>query len=125
MTASAPDREFLAALKEGRFVIQKCADCGHFQFAPRVLCTSCGSDRVDWHEASGRGAVYAVTTMRRRPEKGGDYSYALIELEEGVRMISTVIDRPPLDVTVGLRVVAEIETGEPPRVVFKAVEAAA
>ncbi|WP_127600702.1 Zn-ribbon domain-containing OB-fold protein [Nitratireductor alexandrii] len=123
--AQAPDREYQEFLNEGRFVIQKCGACGAYQFAPRVLCTSCGSDALAWQDASGQGVVYAATTICQKPERGGDYSYVLVELDEGVRMISTVLDRPPLDVAVGLPVVAEIEAGDPARVVFRGVEGAA
>ena len=73
--------------------------------------------RLHWVEASGDAVLYAVTTVRQKREKGGDYLYALVELAEGVRMISTVVDTPLDDLRIGDRLRAEID--ETPRVVFR------
>jgi len=52
--------------------------------------------------------VYSTTTVRRKPEAGGNYNVALIDLDEGVRMMSRVEGLPPTDVKIGMRVRAEI-----------------
>ncbi|MCB1395677.1 MAG: OB-fold domain-containing protein [Rhodobacter sp.] len=114
---NGPDAQFRQFLAEGRFMLQLCGACGRHVFAPRVLCKHCGSDRLDWVAASGRATVHAATVVRQKPEKGGDYLYALMDLAEGVRMISTVVGTPPDAVRIGDRLRAEID--DTPRVVFR------
>jgi uncharacterized OB-fold protein len=59
-------------------------------------------------ETRGTGSVYSVTTVRRKPEAGGDYNVSLVELDEGVRLLSCVEGIPPSEVRIGLRVRARI-----------------
>jgi len=88
-------RKYWEACRENKLLIQRCEDCGKHIFYPRALCPHCHSDRVQWVEASGRGKVYSYTINRRPafPGFAGETPYvvALVELEEGVRMISNVI----------------------------------
>jgi uncharacterized OB-fold protein len=77
-------------LDQGRFLLQRCADCARHVFYPRELCPHCGATALDWVKASGNGTVHAVTTVRRKPEAGGDYNVSLVDLDEGVRMMSRV-----------------------------------
>lgn len=77
-------------LDQGRFLLQRCADCARHVFYPRELCPHCGSTALGWVEASGNGTVHAVTTVRRKPDAGGDYNVSLVDLDEGVRMMSRV-----------------------------------
>lgn len=77
-------------LDQGRFLLQRCIDCARHVFYPRELCPHCGSTALGWVEASGNGTVYAVTTVRRKPDAGGDYNVSLVDLDEGVRMMSRV-----------------------------------
>jgi uncharacterized OB-fold protein len=77
-------------LDQGRFMIQLCTDCARHVFYPRELCPHCGSAALQWVAAAGTGTVHAVTTVRRKPEVGGDYNVSLIDLDEGVRMMSRV-----------------------------------
>ena len=89
-------------------VLQRCADCGRIQFYPRALCTSCLSDRLEWIPACGRGAVHSFTTVFRAPtlafQAEAPYVVAVIELEEGVRMISQVVGCGPDRVAIGMPV---------------------
>lgn len=97
-----------AALAEGRFLIQQCGDCGQHIYFPREICPHCGSDRLTLVPPSGLGTVYSVTTVRRKPDAGGDYNVCLIDLDEGVRLMSRV-DMDPVDaVQVGQRVQARV-----------------
>ncbi len=114
---NGPDAQFHHYLTKGRFMIQQCGSCARHVFAPRVLCKHCGSDRLDWVPASGRATVYAASIVRQKPDKGGDYLYAMMELAEGVRMISTVVGTPPDQIRIGDRLLAEID--DTPRVVFR------
>ncbi len=96
------------ALREGRFVIQHCDGCGLHVFFPRVVCPHCAGTSLRWVEPSGTGVVYSTTTVRQRAEKGGDYDVSLIDLDEGVRMMSRVEGLPPGEVRIGMRVRARI-----------------
>src|SRR5487761_2064723 len=99
---------YQAALNEGRFIIQRCNDCAKHVFYPREVCPHCSGTRLDWEEAKGMGSVYSTTTVRRKPDAGGDYNVALIELAEGVRMMSCVRGVAPDEVRIGMRVRARV-----------------
>jgi uncharacterized OB-fold protein len=115
-----PDAEFREHLKSGRFMIQKCRDCGVFVFYPRLICTACGGGELGWHEAAGSGTVYSTTVVRRKPDQGGDYNVALIELAEGPRLMSRIVDLPPAEVAIGAPVHAVIDqTASGPLLVFR------
>ena len=93
-----------AALAEGQFLIQKCDDCGQHIYFPRELCPHCGGEHLNLVATSGLGTVYSVTTVRRKPDAGGDYNVCLIDLDEGVRLMSRVETSPDDAVEVGQRV---------------------
>ena len=88
-----------AAWNEGRFLIQRCNGCAKAVYFPRELCPHCGHGELAWVEPRGTGTVYAVTTVRRQADAGGDYNVSLIELDEGV---------PSGDVRIGQRVQARV-----------------
>jgi uncharacterized OB-fold protein len=114
-----PDEVFRRNLADGRFVIQSCKACLEHIFYPRSLCPHCGMAELVTVEASGRGVVYATTVNRRRTEAGGPLNVALIQLEEGPRMMSRVEGVAPEDVAIGMHVTAEIrEHAEGPLLVF-------
>lgn len=92
-------------------------------FYPRVLCNHCGSASLKWVEASGRGEVYSTTVVRQKPEKGGDYNISIIQLDEGPRMMSRVIDVTPEEVKIGTKVTAHVgQIDEQPAVLFSTGE---
>lgn len=82
---------------------------------PRELCSHCGARELRWVEPTGRATVQAATLVRRPQEQGGDYCVAQIELEEGPRLASRVMDVAPDKVTVGMPVSAHVGLldGEP------------
>ena len=92
-------RPFWEAAREGRLVLQHCDDCGKPIHYPRVACPHCGSVRIDWREASGRGTVYSYTVVVSNAPSAfiADMPYvvAIIELDEGVRMLSNLINYEP------------------------------
>lgn len=116
-----PAAVFAAKLAEGVFEIQKCSGCGGHVFHPRVICPTCGSADLEWVAPSGRGTVHARTIVRRKPEKGGDYNVVLVDLEEGVRMMSRVDGIENNRIAAGLRVTATVGkgAGDEPAVVFR------
>jgi uncharacterized OB-fold protein len=108
----APDRvsaPFWAAADEGRLLYQECPACDHRQFYPRAVCTACGAD-PEWAEASGRGVVHTYTVVRQygAPPFRDELPYvvAMIELEEGVRMLGNVTDCDVDAVEIGMPVQA-------------------
>ena len=102
------EARYQAALNEGRFLIQRCDGCKRHVFYPRVVCPHCGSASLAWVEPKGTGVVYSTTTVRRKPEAGGDYDVSLIDLDEGVRMMSRVEGVAPTEVKIGMRVRAKV-----------------
>ena len=116
-----PDAVFAAKLAEGVFEIQKCGACGAHVFHPRVICPTCGSADHGWVAPTARGTIYARTVVRRKPERGGDYNVVLVDLEEGVRMMSRVDGIAHDEIAAGLKVSASIGEGADggPAVVFR------
>jgi uncharacterized protein len=99
-----------AELDAGRFLIQHCGDCKRHIYFPREVCPHCGaSAHLSLVAPKGSGTVHAVTTMRRKPEAGGDYNVSLIDLDEGVRLMSRVDNIPPAQVKIGQRVRARVQ----------------
>jgi len=99
---------YQAELDAGRFCIQHCPQCQHHVFTPRELCPHCGASPLRWVRPSGDGTVYSTSTLSRKPEAGGDYNLALIDLDEGVRMMGRVEGLAPQAVHIGLRVRANV-----------------
>lgn len=104
-----PEKQWFEKLAAGSFVIQRCGACSAHVFYPRVLCTHCGSRSVRWVVPSGRGTVYSTTIVRRSTEEGGDFNIALIDLDEGPRMMGRVVGMAPEAVQIGMNVSARVE----------------
>ncbi len=115
-----PERRYLDFIAEGKFMIQRSKSTGAYVHYPRTLNPGTGEADLEWVEASGEGTVYATTVNRQRPEKGGDYNIALIDLKEGPRMMSKVVGIAPTDVKIGMKVRAKIDKiGDTDAVVFE------
>lgn len=108
-SSPGPEAQFRAFLKQGRFMIQRSKSTGVYVFYPRVAVPGSGESDLEWVQASGAGEVYSTTVVRNRPDKGGDYNVALIELAEGPRMMSRVVGTDPTEVRIGMKVRAIIE----------------
>jgi uncharacterized OB-fold protein len=102
------------ALCRGQLLIKRCADCGEHHFYPRALCPHCYSERVDWVQSSGRGAIYTFTVARRPagPSFQDDCPYivALVQLDEGPRLMTNILDCAPEAVSIGQRVTVDFVT---------------
>jgi len=107
-TAMGAEAQYQSELNAGRFRIQRCDDCGNHVFYPREVCPHCSSTSLAWVEPKGTGTVYSTTTVRRKPDAGGDFDVSLVDLDEGVRMMSRVQGIPPTDVKIGMRVSAKL-----------------
>lgn len=100
------------ALDQGRFLIQRCGGCGQAVFQPRELCPHCGHAPLAFEAPAGTGTVYATTVVRRKPAEGGDYNVALIDLDEGCRLMSRVEGLGPTEVRIGQRVQARVQVSK-------------
>jgi uncharacterized protein len=97
-----------AELNAGRWRIQHCGACQRSVYFPRELCPHCGHAPLSWQTPSGLGTVYASTTVRRKAADGGDHNVSIIELDEGVRLMSRVDNGAPDAVRIGQRVRARV-----------------
>jgi uncharacterized OB-fold protein len=82
---------FVAAAREGRFVLRHCSDCGRTHWYPRAVCPHCLSSHTTWKDASGRGTVYSHSTMQRVE---APFTLAYVTLEEGPTMLTNLVDMP-------------------------------
>lgn len=101
-------RPYWDGCQEGRLLYQRCVDCGHPQFYPRLLCTSCFSDKLEWAQSQGQGTVYSSVVHYHTFEAGFKealpYVVALIDLDEGYRMMSNITGDDAIAVRIGDRV---------------------
>ena len=106
--ASELTRPFWDATREHRLLIQWCTACEAPVWFPREVCLQCLGDTLEWREAAGAGSVYAFLVEHRPNLTGvfGDEPYvvALVELDEGPRLMTNVIGCPTASVSVGMRV---------------------
>jgi len=102
---SAEAEPFWAASRERRLVLPWCTSCERPHWFPRAICPHCGGRTFDWREASGRATVYAVTVQHTPglPHMADRVPYvvALVDLAEGVRMMTNIVDVDPASVRVG------------------------
>jgi uncharacterized protein len=103
---AGPEARYRAFLREGRFMIQRSRSTGRHVFYPRVAVPGTGETDLDWVEASGTGTVYAITVNRSRE---GSYNVALIDLDEGPRLMTRVedVETVPIGTRVRARIVEE------------------
>jgi uncharacterized OB-fold protein len=104
------ERPYWDALREHRLVLQQCIECGQRQHYPRSVCMSCLSDSLNYVDCSGRGSVYSYTVIRRPPLPAlrslVPYALALVDLDDGVRMVSNIVGDPE-QVRIGRRVAVD------------------
>jgi len=99
---------FWAALRGGELRLQRCAACGQTQHPPRAMCATCRSFEFEWAPSSGRGTVYSyvVTHQPIHPALAGHTPFATVEVEldEGPRLTSNLVDVPPDEIEIGMPV---------------------
>ena len=104
---STTTRPFWDGLNERKVQIQRCDGCDTWVFYPRTRCPSCLSDQLIWREVSGRGVLYTYTLARQptAPHFADEtpQQLAVVELDEGVRMTSTLVNVEPSDIVIGMR----------------------
>ncbi len=101
-------RPFWDAAREHKLVLQHCEACDKAIHYPRMVCPHCSSNRLGWRQASGRGTIYSYTIVLNNAPSAflADMPYvvAVIELDEGVRMLSNIVDGDPNALRCGLPV---------------------
>lgn len=99
---------FWQAARDRKLVVQWCEQCDEWMFYPREVCPACLEGPPEWRQVSGRGEVFSYTVVRQPMTAGFEadapYVYAMIELEEGVRLISNVVDTDVEAVEIGMPV---------------------
>ncbi len=100
--------EFWKGTKQGQLLIQKCGDCQSKIFYPRQYCPECWSGNLKWTEASGKAKIYSFTTTMDmvEPKFWADLPYvlAMVDLKEGIRMMTRIVGCDPEEVRIGMNV---------------------
>ena len=106
-------RPYWDAARRGEFVLQLCEQCGHRPFPPRAHCPECGASDLRWQGASGRGRVHSYTVAHRPPAAAFATQLplvvAIVELEEGARMVTNLVDCDPKEIEIGAAVAVRFE----------------
>jgi uncharacterized protein len=102
------NRPFWEGCKQGKLLLQYCDQCRQHQFYPRLYCMHCDSTVVRWVPASGRGVIYSYTIIHQNksPEFVRDtpYNVAIVQLEEGPRMMCNIVETHPAELRIDLPV---------------------
>ncbi len=121
------NRPFWEGCKQGKLLLQYCDQCRQHQFYPRLYCMHCDSTVVRWVPASGRGVIYSYTIIHQNksPEfaRKTPYNVAIVQLEEGPRMMCNIVETHPaaLRVDLPVTVVFDAVTGDIHLPRFKAI----
>lgn len=112
-TADHESAEFWRRVHARRLAVQRCTACHALRFYPRAVCPECLDGAFEWVDVAGRGMLYSFTVCHRpAAEAFADrtpYIVALVELQEGVRLLANLIDCPPDRARVGMPVALTYE----------------
>lgn len=110
-------RPFWEAAQRRELVVQRCGTCGGLRFPARELCSRCLSRDAEWTPVSGRGTIFSYNVMHQvyHPGFADEVPYAVVsvELEEGVRLLSNLVDCPPSEIRIGMPVEVVFEEVSP------------
>ena len=108
---------FWEGAKRHELLIQRCRSCGHFRFYPRSICPNCLSYETEWVRVSGHGQIYSFTISYRYPSPGFKadvpYNIAIIELDEGIRLMSNIVGCNNKELKIGMPVEVVFEDATP------------
>jgi hypothetical protein len=93
------DEHYYEAAGQGKLLLKKCGDCGEIHHYPRGICPFCLSDKVSWQEAKGTGKIYTYSITRRAGPI--PYCIAYVTLDEGVSMMTNIVDCDLDDIRIG------------------------
>lgn len=105
---SAP---FWEGTKQGKFLMQRCTSCGKYVWTPQMICPTCLTGTLEWTEASGRGTVYTYVVLEKSavPAIQAPYAIAIVDLQEGGRFFTSLVDVDVNDVKIGMPVEVAFE----------------
>ena len=105
-TPTQDTKEYWEGCKQHQLLIQRCRNCGAFRFYPRPMCPNCNSMDSKWVKARGKGKVYSWTVAVQQFHHAFEVPYivAIVELDEGIRMTTNIIDCKPEELYVGMPV---------------------
>ena len=109
-TADEASEPFFRGAKERKLMLLRCAQCGRHRLPGRERCADCWSTNAEWVQASGRGKLYTFGIMHQQyyPAFADaiPYNFALVELEEGPRLVTSIVDCPNEELRVDMPVEA-------------------
>lgn len=106
-TVTQANAAFWAATAEGRFQLQRCNECDTVLWFPRRHCPSCWTENVSTFDASGKGVIYSFTVIRKGAmlyKDAGPFVVAYVELAEGPRVMTNIVECDVETVAVGMPV---------------------
>lgn len=100
--------EFYGFCRRGELRFQRCTSCAAWRHVPREMCAACGAWEWEWARASGRGSLFSWIVVARALHPAFDtetpYAPVVVEMDEGVRLLSEMVDVPPDSLEIGMRV---------------------
>jgi hypothetical protein len=116
-TPSVDSEEFWNACDREELLLRRCEDCGTVFYYPRPHCVKCGGERLQWQRSAGVGAIHSLTNVAvsfygKDWESQLPYTVVLVDLAEGPRMLSRLLDAKP----------EQVRIGAPVRLAFVAVD---
>lgn len=103
-------------MRDGVFALPRCESCNRHHFYPRGTCPHCGSARIAWSPASGRGEVYSFSVVHRAPgpafKEDVPYVIAIVKTDEGPHLLSRVVGAAPETVRIGMRLRVRMEISD-------------
>ncbi len=94
--ADEASQEFYDGAKDGRLMLLRCSQCDRYRLPGRERCADCWSTEAEWAQASGRGKLYTFGVMHQKYHPAfaevTPYNYAIVELEEGPRLVTNIVE---------------------------------
>lgn len=101
-------KEFYRWCRRGDLRFQRCIACRAWRHVPREMCANCGSDEWKWERTKGRGVVFTWTVAERPMHPGFadavPYAPVVVEMDEGIRIVTEIVDCAPDELEIGMRV---------------------
>ena len=113
---SVLSKPFWESAAKGELRVQKCLTCGHYEWTPQAACSRCLTETLSWERCSGRGSIYSYSIVWRPQDDSfrAPYVVAIVELDEGVRMLTEIINVDPSGVEIGMPVQVAFGRSGPP-----------
>jgi uncharacterized OB-fold protein len=113
LVSDSDSRPYWEGLAQGELRIQRCDACSRHVFYPRAICPHCSSEQLSWVTTTGKGTIYSYTVAHQAFGPFADevpFVVAIVELAEGVRMMTRIVGTPPEQVRIGATVYVTFAT---------------